>query len=55
MSRELQTLDSREAMRFKADKADEEDLQILLQNDQLYLLMETTNKLICASGFAHVV
>ena len=33
MGRELQTLDSREAMRLKADKADEEDLQMLLQND----------------------
>ena len=55
MGRELHTLDSREAMRLKADKADEEDLQILLQNDQLSFLMETTNKLICASGFAHVV
>ena len=55
MGRELQTLDSREAMRLKANKADEEDLQILLQNDQLSFLMETTNKLICASGFAHVV
>ena len=33
MCRELHTLDSREAMRLKADKADEEDLQMLLQND----------------------